>query len=120
MERKIAPVIENVAESTAACLVTMVQGNILAIGLSHWIIASQTGVVAGVLASAAVFATKSDNRVVIALVLGAVTAAVDFFMHPGSFGPVFMEALVTGLGAAALSYFAGTAYRWYRARRTVV
>ena len=119
MERKITPVIENVAESTAACLVTMVQGNILAVGLSHWIIASQTGVVAGVLASVAVFATQTDNRWVIALVLGAVTAVVDFFMHPGSFGPVFMEALVTGIGAAALSYIAGTVYQWYRRRRSL-
>lgn len=117
MQRKITPVIENVAESTAACLVTMVQGNILAIGLSHWIIASQTGVVAGVLATVAVVATQTDKRWVVSLVLGAVTAVVDFFMHPGSFGPVFMEAAITGLGAAGLSYLAGTAYQWYRTRQ---
>ncbi len=117
MQRKIAPVLENVAESTAACLVTMMQGNLFAIGLSHWLIASQTGVIAGVIASLAIFATQTDNRWAISLVLGAMTAVVDFFMHPGGFGPVFMEALVTGIGAAALSFAVGSAWRWYRGER---
>jgi len=117
MERRITPVIENIAESTAACLITMVQGNILAIGMSHWLIASQTGIVAGLIASTALFATRTDNRWLISLVLGAITSVVDFFMHPGNFGEVATEAVVTGVGAALLSYFVGTVYRWYRSRR---
>lgn len=120
MERKITPVLENVAESTAACLVTMVQGNILAIGLSHWLIASQTGVIAGLIASATIFATQTHHRWAISLVLGVMTAVVDFFMHPGGFGAVATEAIVTGIGAAALSYLVGTAYSWYRSRRMTV
>ena len=119
MKQKLAPVVENVAESTAACLVTMVQGNILAIGLSHWIIASQTGVVAGLLASAALIVANTDKRWMIALLLGAVTAVVDFFMHPGSFGPVFMEALVTGMGAALLSYIVGSIWQYLRTGRPI-
>jgi hypothetical protein len=114
MKRKFTPIVENVAESTAACLVTMVQGNILAIGLGHWLVASQTGVVAGLVASAAIVATQTDKRWVISLLLGAITAVVDFFMHPGGFGPVFMEALVTGIGAAFLSYIVGSIYRYIR------
>ncbi len=101
-----------------ACVFTMAQGNIFAIGLSHWLIASQTGVIAGVIASIAIFATHTDNRWTISLLLGAMTAIVDFFMHPGSFGPVFMEAVVTGLGAAILSYTVGTLYRQFRQRRS--
>lgn len=119
MKQKLTPIVENVAESTAACLVTMVQGNFLAIGLGHWIIASQTGVVAGVIASVALIVARTDKRWVIALLLGAVTSVVDFYMHPGSFGPVFMEALVTGAGAALLSYMVGSIYRFYRGERVL-
>ena len=118
MKKKLTPVVENIAESTAACLVTMVQGNLLAVGLSHWIIASQTGVVAGAIASVALIATRIDQRWAVALMLGTITAIVDFFMHPGSFGPVFMEALVTGAGAALLSWIVGSIYRHYRAGST--
>mgnify|MGYP001819291688 FL=1 len=118
MKSKIAPIAENVAEATTACLITMVQGNILAFTVSHWIIASQTGVIAGVLASIALVLANTDNRLVIAGILGLATAVVDYLVHPGGFGPVFMEALVTGIGAAALSYIAGTAYRQYRRRQT--
>ena len=114
MKEKLTPIVENVAESTAECLVTMVQGNLLAVGLSHWIIASQTGVVAGAVTSLALIATQTDKRGVVAILLGVVTTVVDFFMHPGGFGPVFMEALVTGAGAALLSWIVGSIYRYVR------
>lgn len=119
MNDKIKPLLENVSESAAACLVTMVQGNLFAIGLSHWLIASQTGLVAGLVTTGAIIATQTDKRWVISALLGITTAVVDFFMHPGSFGPVFMEALVTGIGAAVLSYIAGTLFRWYRRRDAI-
>ncbi|MDH3531282.1 MAG: hypothetical protein OEO82_00050 [Gammaproteobacteria bacterium] len=117
MPRKITPFIENIAESGAACLVTMVQGNILALGLSHWLIASQTGLVAGTAAAAAIALTNTDNRLVVAAVLGAATAFVDYLVHPGMFGPIAMEAIVTGVGAALLSYLVGTLIGAYRKRR---
>lgn len=119
MKSKITPVVENVAESTAACLITMVQGNFLAIGLSHWLIASQTGVVAGVVTSAAMIAAQTDKRWVISLSLGAVTAVVDFFMHPGGFGPEFLEAAVTGAGAALLSWMVGSIVRYLQSTEPV-
>lgn len=117
MSDKIKPLLENVSESTAACLITMAQGNILAIGLSHWLVASQTGLIAGLVTTGAIIATQTDKRWAVSAFLGVTTAIVDFFMHPGSFGPVFMEAVVTGIGAAFLSYTAGTIYRWYRNRQ---
>jgi hypothetical protein len=117
MKHKIGPIAENVAEAAAACLITMTQGNIFAFTLSHWIIASQTGIAAGLLASAAVILTRTDNRWVIAAILGVTTAAVDYVVHPGMFGPVFAEAVVTGIGAGLLSYVVGTAWRRLRAAR---
>jgi len=114
MKLKITPIAENVAEATAACLITMTQGNILAFTLTHWAIASQTGVIAGLAASAALLLTRTDNRWVIAIVLGVVTAAVDWFVHPGMFGTAVTEAIVTGAGAAVLSYAVGTVVCFWR------
>jgi hypothetical protein len=117
MKTKITPIAENIAEATAACLITMSQGNILAFTLTHWAIASQTGVIAGIAASAALLLTRTDNRWVIAIVLGIVTATVDWFVHPGMFGTAVTEAIVTGVGAAVLSYVVGTGIRFWRLRR---
>jgi hypothetical protein len=120
MNRRISPVVENVAEATTACLITMVQGNILAFTVSHWVIASQTGIAAGLLASAAVFIAQTDNRWVIAGILGLATAVVDYLVHPGMFGPIIAEAAVTGIGAAVLSYFLGTAWKRLRPGSAIV
>ena len=71
MKRKIAPFIENISESTAACLVTMVQGNLLILGVGHWVIASRTGVIAGVVAAVAILLVRTQRRWVTSAVLGA-------------------------------------------------
>ena len=120
MKKKLAPLAENIGEATTACIITMTQGNFLALGLTHWIIASQTGIVAGLAASAALFLAKTDNRWVIALVLGVVTAIVDYLMHPGMIGPVFLEAIITGIGAGVLSYIAGWIFALRRRRQARV
>ena len=114
--RKITPFVENIAESTTACLITMVQGNVLALGLGHWIIASRTGVIAGAIVAAAILLARTERRWVISLTLGLVTAVVDYFVHPGAFGPEFAEAAVTGAAAAILSFAVGTV--WSRLRGT--
>lgn len=113
---RVAPLVEYIAESTTACLVTMVQGNLLALTLSHLLIASQTGIVAGTIASVALFLGRNSKRWVVSLALGTATAVVDYFVHPGMFGPVALEAIVTGIAAAALSYLVGTSVKIARAK----
>lgn len=116
MNRKITPFVENIAEATTACLITMAKGNLLAFTLTHWMIASQTGVIAGVAASGALLLAKTGKRWLVAAVLGAVTAVVDFLVHPGGFGSVAAEAIVTGAAAAALSYLVGSVWHRFRTR----
>ena len=113
---KIATLAEGIAESTTACLVMMVQGNVLAITLGHLAIASETGIIAGAVASIVVLTARTRTRWIISAVLGVATAVVDYFVHPGQFGPVFAEALATGLGAGLLSFLLGTAMHRIRAR----
>lgn len=117
MKPKITPIVENIAEATAACLITMSQGNFLAFTLTHWLIASQTGVLAGIAASAALLLTRTNKRWVIAIVLGVITAVVDWFVHPSMFGAALTEAAVTGVAAAVLSYAVGSGVRYWRNRR---
>ena len=117
IRKKLAPFAENIAESGAACLVTMVQGNLLLLGLSHWITASQTGLLAGGAAAAAITLTNIQNRLIMSILLGVITGFVDYFVHEPMFGEGAMEAIVTGAGAAVLSYFVGTALARLRRRR---
>lgn len=120
MSKKIAPLIEYVSESTAACLVTMVQGNLLALTASHLMIASQTGLIAGAIATVGIFVAKTRNRWLISAGLGVTTGVVDFYVHPGMFGSLVTEAVVTGLAAAILSFLVSTSISHFRAGRDIV
>ena len=116
LKRFLEPFLENITESSVACLVTMVQGNLLAITINHWLVASQTGLLAGTFTSVVLLMWKASRPWVIALLLGGATGVVDYMVHPGQFGPAYMEALVTGLGAAALSLSTGFVFSVVRAR----
>jgi len=116
MNKKVTPLIEYFSESTVACLVTMVQGNLLIMTANHLLIASQTGIIAGAIATAGIFIANTRKRWLISATLGVTTGVVDFFVHPGMFGSAATEAIVTGLAAAMLSFMAGTAVRYFRAR----
>jgi len=112
MKNRLAPYAENICESGIACLLTMVQGNVLALGLSHWIVASQTGVLAGAIVGTTVLAAKLRRPWVVSLVLGVVTTLVDVVVHPATFSTSSVrEAVVTGAGAFALSLGVGSVLR---------
>lgn len=119
MKNKAAPFIEYASESTAACVITMAQGNLLALTASHMLAASQTGIIAGTIAAVSLFAARTRNRWLISAVLGVATGIVDFFVHPGMFGSVATEAIVTGLAAALLSYGVGASLQYFRADPSV-
>ena len=113
-KRNRAALFENIGGSSAACLVAMVQGNILAVTAAHWAIALQTGVVAGAAAAVVVGFMKSAGRLRIAGVLAVVTGVVDYFVHPGMIGSGATEAILTGLGAGVLSLVAGAVLGRFR------
>ncbi len=116
MNKKLAPYVEYFSESTAACLLTMVQGNVLALGLSHLLVASQTGIAAGAIAYVAILFAKTGKQWIVSVILGLATGLADFFVHPGMFGTAVTEAVVTGTGAATLSFLVGSAIRHFRAK----
>ena len=120
MGRVAAPLIEYVSESSVACLFTMVQGNPLALTASHLLIASQTGLIAGTIATVGVLVANTRNRWLISAGLGVTTGIADLYVHPGMYGSVAIEALATGLAAAFLSYMVGVAKQRIQADRDIV
>jgi hypothetical protein len=118
MKIKLQPYAENMCESGIACLLTMVQGNVLTLGLSHWIIASQTGLIAGAIVGTTLIAAQLRQPWVVSLVLGAVTTVVDVLVHPGTsrIGSL-AEAVVTGVGAFVLSLAVSAALQRRGVRR---
>jgi hypothetical protein len=115
-KRNSESLLEGISESTVACLLAMVQGNILALTVSHLLIAAQTGVIAGSLALAVGLLARTKGPWVTPVVLAITTAAVDFLIHPGPFGAVAKEAIVTGIAAGVLSWLVGEVLR--RQRKT--
>lgn len=113
---RLATLLESISESTTACLVTMVQGNLLALTLGHLYVASQTGVASGAITLVAIAVTRPSSRWVTPAVLGLATTVIDYFVHRGRFELVVLEALLTGLFAALLSYTVGSLARFVRMR----
>jgi len=94
------------AKVTPACLMLMVQGNVLALALMHWMTALKTAGVVGVLLVALSFSAKtkaiSDNKYSMSGMVALVTTLVDFNMHPSNYSGETTEALMTGIAAGLL------------------
>ena len=83
----------------------MTQGDLTAITFPHWQVALTTGAVVGVLGVVMTFGPLRGlqaSRWGVAAIAFLGTVAADIAVHPTHFGFPLAEALVTGLGAAAL------------------
>jgi hypothetical protein len=87
----------------------MTGGNFAAINLGHWQAALTTGVVAGLIGFGFSFSSlfrRYGRSISFAIVTFISTLVADFFVHPshdGSLGWGHGEALMTAIGAAAIS-----------------
>ena len=89
-------------EAWLSCMVMMAQGNFLAMTFPHTIVALKVAT-SSVLAYAAVqLAFKQENAFLNILVMAFITALMDFQFVPTHFGPVWAEAVATGVGTAVL------------------
>lgn len=95
-------------EAWTACAIMMVQGNFLVFTTGHAITAAKTGSTAALLVVLSSYCIQLDNRYILAWITGIMTGLADILIHPTHFGPNWMEAAVTGLGALMLS---GILYR---------
>jgi len=94
------------AKVTPACLMLMVQGNVLALALPHWQTALKTSGIVGIILVALSFSAKtksiSDNKYSMAGMVALATTLVDFNMHPSHYSGETTEALMTGIAAGLL------------------
>jgi len=94
------------AKVTPACLMLMVQGNVLALGLGHWQTALQTAGIVGLLLVGMSFSARtksiSDNKYSMAGMVALATTLVDFNVHPSNYSGETTEALMTGVAAGLL------------------
>ena len=117
--RRVKLFVERFWQPTSACMTCMPGsvGNVFS-GV-HWMIALQTGLATGLLALALSFtpvARLYPNRWGNALVVGSLTAIGDTFSHPGHYGFLHAEALLTGLVSASIAVVASYLFE-DRARR---
>ena len=112
LKTKLTPYAESMCESGFACLLTMVQGNVLAVGASHWLVASQTGLLSGVIVGTTVIAAKLRRPWLVSLTVGAATTVADAVVHRAALGAAsLLEAAITGVGAFVLALCVGATLR---------
>jgi len=92
------------AEAWVACLTMMVQGNLFALTFDHALTAAKTGALSAIAFCIATAVFKVYDKVVIATIMGVLTALSDYMVHPTHFGPEWSEAAATGMVAAILCY----------------
>lgn len=98
-------------EAGAVCMVLMVQGHLMEIGLAHFALASKTGLLAVFPALGITFtryARHLANRWMASIFFGLCTFLADSFVHESHYPGAYTEAALTGIGAClfslALSY----------------
>ena len=98
-------------EAGAVCMVLMVQGHLMDIGLAHFALATKTGLLAVFPALGITFtryARHLANRWAASLFFGLCTFLADSLVHESHYPGAYTEAALTGIGAClfslALSY----------------
>jgi len=93
-------------EAGAVCLVLMVQGQLMDATVSHLLIATKTGVLAMSPALGLTFtryARHFANKWAAAMFFGVCTFFADSAIHASHYPGEYSEAVLTGIGACALS-----------------
>ena len=92
-------------ESTPACLLVMVQGNIWLATIGHLQKAVETGFITGVgVLILSLFTHRwFGNKYVVAGITGGMCFIADLLIHPTHFGSYTTEAIVTGGFVAIIS-----------------
>ena len=114
IKHRVAQFLGHTTESACACAIVMVQGQLFLLSAAHWLVALQTGLLAGAISSMLLAFGRAPRPWVLSVMLGAATAVADFIVHSGDLGDVLLEAVVTGVGAAVLAYALTHAFRWLR------
>jgi len=100
---RLRKTVETFSQAWIACLLAMVQGNVLVLTVYHAKVAAKTGALTAISYFVCSFIATLDNKWANAMVVGLLTAFADILIHPTHFGPEWGEAVVTGIGAGTLA-----------------
>lgn len=105
LSQKLKVFVTPFCEATPACLLVMVQGNILLATIGHLQKAVETGFITGVgvLILSSFTHRWFRNKYLVAGITGGVCFIADLFVHPTHFGGYTSEAMVTGAITALIS-----------------
>lgn len=105
LRQKIKLFLTPFCETTPACMLVMVQGNIWVATLGHLKTAAETGFLtgAGVIILSLFTERWFDNKYAVAAVIGSMSFIADLLVHPSHFGSFTTEAIVTGAITAMIS-----------------
>ena len=105
---KVKDVTSKWTAAGSVCLLTMVQGNVFAIDVNHWITASKTATGATVIYLVCAYLPKVgkwlEGRLGGSILMGVATFFADLGVHPTHFGLPHMEAVTTALGTTVVSF----------------
>lgn len=104
MHRQTFDCSEKFAEAWLSCMVFMVEGNLSALTVDHVISALKLSTSATLAYAALQLAFHRSNPFLNICLMGAITALMDFNIHPTHFGPVWAEAVATGGGTMLLGF----------------
>ena len=90
-------------EAWSACSLVMVQGDLSALTLKHFLIAAKTGSLTGI-AFIIISFTTIKNKYAPIWLTGILTSIADILVHPTHFGPHYAEAITTGVVAAFFAF----------------
>jgi len=103
---KLALFGQAIAKVTPACLMLMVQGNVLALTLGHWMTALKTAGLVGLILVILSLSVRTkairDNAYSMAGLVAVVTVIVDFNVHASHYAGITTESLMTGIATGLL------------------
>ena len=99
---KLKILAERFGQSWSACMVAMVQGDLSVLTLKHAMVASKTGLIAGIAMVIASLIPNQSKWFGLWLI-GLFTMIADYMTHPTHFGKPVTEAIVTGIGAVIIA-----------------
>lgn len=99
MDTRLIDVSEKFGSAWLSCMVFMVEGNLSGLNFKHVVIALRVASSATLAYVGCMLLLHKEKTWLNILLIGIVTAIFDFEIHPTHFGPVWAEAVATGLGS---------------------
>lgn len=103
MDTRLIDCSDKFGSAWLSCMTFMVEGDITSWDFYHCLKALQVASSATLAYVACMILLHKDAQWLNILLIGVVTAVFDFSVHPTHFGPIWGEAVATGVGAMLFS-----------------